>query len=173
MKIKKIILVILLCLMALPGLCSTLDVTARVDKYKISQEDSIFLTIEVNGGKADLDLSGIKDFKVLSRGTSTSFNYINGKSQRKASYQYVLMPLSRGTLKIPALKATRKDQTAFTKQIIIHVADQIVDPHEIKALFLKAFMAKNQVFVGEQTIFTLQFFTSKRLSGLGFEKPPG
>ncbi|MCP4670789.1 MAG: hypothetical protein GY857_05735 [Desulfobacula sp.] len=173
MKIKKIILVILLCLMALPGLCSTLNVTARVDKYKISLEDSIFLTIEVNGGKADLDLSGIKDFKVLSRGTSTSFNYINGKSQRKASYQYVLMPLSRGTLKIPALKATRKDQTAFTKQIIIHVADQIVDPHEIKALFSKAFMAKNQIFVGEQTIFTLQFFTSKRLSGLGFETPPG
>jgi len=173
MKLKKVFLVILLFLIAMPGLCSGFTVTAHVDKYKISLEDSIFLKIEVDGGKADIDLSMIKDFKVISRGTSSSFNYINGKSQRTASYQYVLLPLSKGILKIPAIKATRKAQTAFTKEITIHVADQVVSSDKVKALFSKAFVAKSQVFTGEQTIFTLQFFTSRRLSGLGFEKPPG
>ncbi len=173
MKLKKVFLVILLFLAAMPGLCSGFTVTAHVDKYKISLEDSIFLKIEVDGGKADIDLSMIKDFKVISRGTLSSFNFINGKSQRKASYQYILLPLSKGRLKIPAIKITRKGQTAFTKQIIIDVADQVVKPDEVKALFSKSFVTKDQIFTGEQTIFTLQFFTSKRLSGLGFEKPPG
>ncbi len=159
-------------LMATPGICLGFDVTAHVDKFKISQEDSVFLTIEVNGGKAELDLSLIKDFKVISRGTSSSFNYINGKSEKKASYQYVLLPLSKGRLQIPAIKATSKGQTAFTEQIIIHVADKIVSPDEVKALFAKSIVTKNQLFTGEQAVFSLKFFTSRRLSGIGFEKPP-
>ena len=159
-------------LFAIPGVCIAFDVTAHVDKFKISQEDSVFLTVEVNGGKAELDLSVIKDFKVISRGTSSSFNYINGKSEKKASYQYVLLPLSKGRLQIPAIKAIRKGQTAFTEQIIIDVADKIVSPDEVKALFAKSIVTKNQLFTGEQAVFSLQFFTSRRLSGIGFEKQP-
>ncbi len=188
MKFKKIFFVIIILLSTMPGLCFGVNVTAHVDKSKISQEDSVFLKIEVNGGKADLDLSVIKDFKVIPRGTSSSFNYINGKLEKKADYQFVLLPLSKGNLKIPAIKATIKGKTVFTKEIIIHVADQIVEPNKVepnkvkpnkvksnnvKALFAKSFVTKDQVFTGEQVVFTLQFFTSKRLSGnVLFEKSP-
>jgi len=173
MKFKKIFFVIIIFLSTMPGLCFGFNVTAHVDKSKISQEDSVFLKVEVIGGKADLDLSVIKDFKVISRGTSSSFNYINGKSEKKASYQFILLPLSKGALKIPAIKATRKGKITFTDEIIIHVADQIVKPDEVKALFAKSFVTKDQVFTGEQIVFTLQFFTSKRLSGnVLFETPP-
>ncbi|MEN8211983.1 MAG: BatD family protein, partial [Thermodesulfobacteriota bacterium] len=172
MNLKKVSFVIIVFLIVIPGICSGFDVTAHVDKSRISQEDSIYLKVEVNGGKADLDLSIIKDFKVISRGTSSTLNYINGKSERKASYQYVLLPLSKGRLKIPAIRATRGGQTAFTKPITIHVADQVVEPDKVKPLFARAFVAKDQFFTGEQIVFTLQFFTSKRLSGVGFEKTP-
>lgn len=173
MSLKKIPFgIIIVLLIAMPGFCSGFNVTAHVDKSRISQDDSVYLTVEVNGGKADLDLSMIKDFKVISRGTLSSLDYINGKSERKTSYQYVLLPLSKGRLKIPAIEAKRRGQTAFTKQIIIYVADQVVEPDKVKALFAKAFVAKDQYFTGEQIVFTLEFFTSKRLSGAGFEKPP-
>jgi len=172
MNFKKFFLLLMVFLIAIPGVCIGFDVTAHVDKYKISQEDSVFLTIEVNGGKTELDLSLIKDFKVISRGTSSSFNYINGKSEKKSSYQYVLLPLSKGRLQIPAIKATRKGQTAFTEQLIIHVADKIVRTDEVKALFAESLVTKNQLFTGEQAVFSLKFFTSRRLSGIGFEKPP-
>jgi len=172
MNLKKVSFVIIIFLIAMPVFCFGFDVTAHVDKLKVSQEDSIYLTVEVIGGKADLDLSMIQDFKVISRGTLSSFNYINGKSERKASYQYILLPLSKGRLKIPAIKATIKGQTAFTKQITIHVEDQVVEPDQVKALFARAFVEKDQFFTGEQIVFTLQFFTSKRLSGVGFEKSP-
>jgi len=171
MNLKKIPFVIIVLLIAIPGLCNGFDVTAHVDKTRISQDDSISLIVDVNGGKADLDISGIQDFKVISRGTSSSLSYINGKSERKASYRYILLPLSKGRLKIPAIKAKRKGQISFTKPMVIHVVDKVVDPDKVKALFARAFVAKDQFFTGEQIVFTLQFFTSRRLSGIGFEKP--
>lgn len=172
MNLKSIFFFVLVFVILLPVTGFCFEVTAHVDKLKISKEDSVFLKIVVNGGKANLDLSKIKDFKVISRGSSSSYNYINGKSERKATYQYVLIPLKKGILKIPAIKVVMKGQTAFTKQIVIHVSDQVLSPNDVKALFATANVAKADLFVGEQTIFSLKFFTSKRLSGLGFEKPP-
>ena len=172
MKLKVIFFVLILLAFILPGTGICFDVTAKVDKSSISKEDSVFLTVVVRGPKADLDLSMIKDFKVISRGSSSSYNYINGKSERKASYQYVLIPLKKGILKIPAIKAVMDGETSFTKQIVIKVSDQMVNPDDVKALFATADVAKQNLFVGEQTVFSLKFFTSKRLSGLGFERPP-
>ncbi|WP_457552159.1 BatD family protein [Desulfobacula sp.] len=170
LKIMFLISFVLICVLPSTGLC--LDVTAHVDKSKISSEDSVFLTVEVKGGKADLDLSVIKDFKVISRGSSSNYTFINGKSEKKASYQYVLIPLSKGVLTIPAIKAAADGQIAFTRKIVIHVSDRVVSPGEAKALFARVEVTKAHLFVGEQAVFSLKFFTSKRLSGLGFEKSP-
>ena len=172
MNFKKIPLIIIVLFIAMPGLCSGFNATAHVDKSRISQDDSILFKVEIDGGKADLDISAIQDFKVISRGTSSSLNYVNGKSEIKASYRYILLPLSKGRLKIPAIKATRKGQISFTEPIVIHVVEKVVDPDKVKALFARAFVAKDQFFSGEQIVFTLQFFTSRRLSGVGFEKSP-
>ena len=172
MRIKKSLFMAVFGVIIFPAMGFCLSVTAHVDKLKISRQDSVYLTVEVSGGKADLDLSQVKDFKVISRGSSSSYNYINGKSERKASYQYLLLPLSKGALTIPALKASAGGRTAFTKPIVIQVSDQVVNPDEAKAIFAKAKVTKARLFVGEQAIYTLTFFTSKRLSGLGFERPP-
>ncbi|MBU2452651.1 MAG: BatD family protein [Proteobacteria bacterium] len=158
--------------MAIPSIGLCFDITAQVDKTRISREDSVFLQVEVTGGKADLDLSMIKDFKVISRGTATAYNYINGKSEHKTTYQYVLIPLKKGELKIPAITATKDGQTAASREIIIQVSEQVVAPDDVKALFAKADVAQSTLVVGQQTVFSLKFFTSRRLSGLGFENPP-
>ncbi|MCK5695626.1 MAG: protein BatD, partial [Desulfobacula sp.] len=172
MNLKRIFFITMMLLVTLPAIGFCFDVTASVDKTRISRDDSVLLRVMSNGGKAELDLFVVKDFKVIPRGSSSSYNYINGKSERKATYQFVLIPLSKGELKIPAIKATRKGQTAFTRQIVIQVSDQVVNPNDVKALFARADMTNTRLFVGEQAVYTLKFFTSKRLSGLGFEKPP-
>ncbi|NOX34216.1 MAG: hypothetical protein GXP56_10845 [Deltaproteobacteria bacterium] len=172
MNKKRIFFITILLLIILPATGFCFNVTALVDKTRISREDAVFLTVEVKGGKADLDLSLIKDFKVISRGSSSSYNFINGKSERKASYQYALIPLANGELKIPAIKAVRDGQTAFTREIIIHVSENIVKQGDVKALFAKADAVQQNLFAGQQTVYTLRFFSSKSLSGLGFETPP-
>lgn len=163
-------LVVLVTAIPVKGFC--FDVTARVDKNKITPADSIFLQVEIKGGKADLDLSMIKDFKVTSRGTTSSYNYINGKSESTFSCQYVLIPLSRGELKIPSIKASRDGEDAFTQEIIITVTDEPVAADEIKALFARADISEKKVFMGLPCVYSLKFFTSKQLTGLGFENPP-
>ncbi|MCK5836426.1 MAG: protein BatD [Desulfobacula sp.] len=172
MTLKSIFFISLVSLLTLPAIGFCFDVTAHVDKTRISREDSVFLKVEVIGGKADLDLSMIKNFKVISRGTASSYNYINGKSERKSTYQYALIPLAKGSLKIPPIRATMKGQTAFTREIVIQVSDQVVTSDDAKALFATSDVAQPTLFVGQQTVYSLTFFTSKQLSGLGFERPP-
>ncbi len=165
-----LVLALLFTAMPINGFC--FEVTARVDKNKITPADSVFLQIEIKGGKADPDLSMIKDFKVTSRGTTSSYNYINGKSESTFSYQYVLIPLTKGELKIPSIKASRDGEEAFTKEIIITVSEEPVLADEAKALFARADISEKKLFMGQPAVYSLKFFTSKRLSGLGFENPP-
>ena len=172
MNLKRIFFVALVMVAILPGTGFCFDVTAHVDKRKISRDDSILFKVEVNGGKADIDLSLIKDFKVMSRGSSSSYNYSNGKSERKATYQYILIPLAKGVLKIPAIKVVRGDQIAFTRPIVIHVSDRVAAPDDVEELFARSDVTKAGLFVGEQAVYTFKFFTSKKLSGLGFERSP-
>jgi len=161
-----------LLLVAIPATGFSFDVTARVDKNAVTPGDSLLLQIEISGGKAELDLSMITDFKVTSRGTTSSYKYINGKSESTFSYQFVLVPLTKGELKIPSIKATRDGETAFTKEIIITVSEEKAAPEEAKALFSRADISAEKLFMGQSGVYSLKFFTSKRLSGLGFEKHP-
>ena len=165
-------LILVLLVTAMPVSAFSFEVTARVDKNKITPADSIFLKVEIQGGKADLDLSMIRDFKVASQGTTSSYNYINGKSQSTFSCQYVLTPLSKGELIIPSIKASRDGEEAFTREIIITVTDEPAAADEVRALFSKAEISEKKIFMGQAVVYSLKFFTSKRLSGLGFETPP-
>lgn len=142
MDFKKLFLISLIVAVILPAQVFGFKVTCNVDKTKISKDDSIFLKLVVDGGKADLDLSMIKDFKVISRGSSSSYKFINGKSTRQAIYRFVLIPLKKGKLKIPSIKAEKNGQTAFTREIGIQVSEQAVDTDDTRGLFAKAFVRK-------------------------------
>lgn len=150
------------------GLC--FSVTATVDKNRITMEDSIYLQVEVKGGKAELDMSVITDFKAMSRGTTSSYNYINGRSEHKINYNYILLPLKKGDLVIPRIPVQRDGKIRLTKKINITVSSKA--SKETKALFAIAEVSDDQIYVGQQTLFTLRFFASRRISELGFENPP-
>jgi hypothetical protein len=173
MKLNAVIFTALVLLLVITAQGFCFEVTARVDRNKIAPEDSVLLRIEMSGGKADPDLSGITDFKVTPRGTSSSYQFINGKSQSTSSYQFILTPLKQGALKIPSIKLTRDGETAFTKEILITVSEEQAAQGEVKALFARAEISNKKLFMGQPGIYSLKFFTSKRLSGLGFDSPPG
>ena len=171
MILHSFIFTALLLLLVIPA--QGFEVTARVDKNRITPEDSVLLRIEVNGGKADPDLSGVTDFKVTPRGTSSSYQFINGKSQSTASYQFILTPLKEGALKIPSIKVIRDGETVFTQEILITVSEEKASPDEVKALFARAEISDEKLFMGQPGIYSLKFFTSKRISDPKFENSPG
>jgi len=142
MNLKRILFIALVLQIILPAAGFCFDATAFVDKNRISRDDSIFLKVETEGGVADLDLSSITDFKVMSRGSSSSFKSINGKIERKAIYQFLLIPLKKGSLTIPPIKAKRNGQTALTQKVVIHVTDHVVRPDDVKELFATSGVSK-------------------------------
>ncbi len=171
-KYSFISIVLIICAMQGNGFC--FKATAHVDRTSVSIQESVFLTIEISGGKAEPDISVIKDFKVIPRGSSSSYNYINGRSQRKYSLTYLLFPLSPGDLEIPSIKVTRGRETAFTNPVVIHVTRQDASENSDtrKQIFARADVSQTDLFTGQPAVYTLKFFTSKRLSGLEFEKAP-
>lgn len=171
MNIKGLsaLLTIVLCL---PGLAWGAEISARVDKHQITLEDSIFFSVTVEGGKTQVDTSMIKDFTVMPRGTSSSFQSINGKTERKTTYQYLLTPRSQGNLTIPPVSADVDGKTLKTPPIIIQVLENVVDPAAVRSLFARAAMSEKTLFAGQQAVYTVKLFYSKRLAGLGFENRP-
>ena len=156
----------------MPSAGRCLEAMARVDKTEISPEDAVYLEVEIRGGKAEPDLSMIRDFKVMPRGTASSYQWINGRAETRFTHQYLLVPLTRGELTIPAIKVSLDGETASTKEIVIRVAEEKKGTEKAGALFAEADISRPRLYLGEAAVYSLKFFTSRRLAGLGFETPP-
>jgi tetratricopeptide (TPR) repeat protein len=172
MKTIKFFISLLVCWTGLCSIGHCFEVSAQVDKTKISSEESIILVIEVRGGKAEPDLSVVRDFKVSSRGTSSSFRFINGKSERSSSYRFLLTPLSKGELSIPSIPVTGDGKTVRTEPVTIKVAAAKTTSEESQNLFARAELSRARIYPGEAVVYNLRFFSSRQLSGLAFESTP-
>ncbi len=168
-----ILLILISIISAMPVSANAIEVQALVDKQQITLEDTIFLRVEVKGSKAQVDLSGVTDFKVMPRGSSSLTQITNGRMEKKITYQYILSPLRKGTLTIPPIKAEHKGVQAFTQPITITVSTAQIDPEEQKELFVRASATPSQLVVGQQSVFSLEFLTSRNLTTVGFESLPG
>ncbi|MCK5100903.1 MAG: BatD family protein, partial [Desulfobacteraceae bacterium] len=138
------------------GFC--FDVSAKVSQNKISKNDSVILRIIVEGGKAEVDTSIIRDFRVESRGSGTNVSILNGKYSRTTSYTYLLFPLRSGTLTIPAIKVIDGRKTASTGKITITVSEQIDDESISDDFFAEASISDSTLFTGQDAIYTFKFF---------------
>ncbi|MCZ6778507.1 MAG: BatD family protein [Acidobacteria bacterium] len=81
-------------------------VSAEVDRKRIGTEDTLVLTVRIEGDGAKRvgapTLADMDDFRVL-RGPSVSsqFQWVNGRSRSFRTFTYVLQPLRQGALEIP------------------------------------------------------------------------
>ena len=81
-------------------------VRAVVDRNRVMVGESIRLQVSVEGGEGEADLSGLADFKAISRGSTSSFQMVNGRTSRQLIHEYALIPLKAGNLTIPAIPVT-------------------------------------------------------------------
>ena len=124
---KLVALVICLGLALLPAAAQSADAaaaTARVDRTQLAPGESLALSVTLQNGEGDVDVTAINDFKVLSQGTSTSLRIVNGATSREVIYNYLLMPQRQGQLTIPALSVTVDGQVLRTEPIAVTVSDQ-------------------------------------------------
>ena len=149
-----------------------LEVTAEVDRTAIGPGESVNLTVVVKDGKGEVDISSIKDFKVISRGKSSNFNFINGHASKEIRYSYTLLPLKEGRLVVPGLKIVSKGKTFFTKQIIINVAkDAGTSSEKSRDIFVLSSVSNKEPCEGEQIIYTFRLYNNMQVTNPRFEKP--
>lgn len=158
-------------LLIFPALGHCFSATAQVDQTRISSGDTLAFQVVVEGGKAEVDLSPLSDFSVLSSGTRTSRSYINGQQSHQVIYTYVLLPEKTGVLTIPPLTVTRDGEMVTTREIQILVSREKVSEQDQQALFAKAAVSSPDIVMGQQAVYTLRLFAAGNFSGASFTPP--
>jgi len=164
-------LILLLGLM-LPGMAMSAEVRAFVDRTNASLGESLQLTVSIRGAGGDVDISPIRDFKVISRGTSSNYEMINGRTSWEMSYNYTLIPLKEGRLLIPPLRVSTDGEIRQTKEIIVEVVKRGGGKAEDRDLFCEANVSNPNPYEGEQFVYTFKFYTAAQIArGANFQKP--
>jgi hypothetical protein len=162
---------ILIFILVFPVWAEAADVRAFVDRTHAAMGESVNLTVTVSGDQGDVDLSPIRDFKVVSRGSTTSVRIVNGRMSREASFNYILIPLREGRLLIPPLKVVSAGKPFKTQAIIVNVSKQPQADTGRKDLFVQSQVSEQNPFEGQQVTYTFRLFTAVRLANAKFQKP--
>ncbi len=169
----KHIFAILLILVGIPGMASGQDVTAHVDRTRMATGESARLSVTVAGqNAADVDTSPIVDFRVISQGTSSSINIVNGRTTSKVVYNYTIIPLKTGRLKIPSLPVRVDGIIHKTEPIDIFVTKQPQADPEQSDIFVTAEVSNSSPYSGEQIIYRFRLYSAVRIANAGFKELP-
>lgn len=145
-------------------------VTAEIERTKMTMGETVQLTVGTADSVSDLDadFSEIKDFDILSRSSSSMTQFINGKMSANTSIVMALSPKRAGNLKIPALKVTASGETAYTKQIVIEVAeDKSASVSGGKAtgdIFAESKLSQKIIYQGQSVLYTFYLYFREQIA---------
>ena len=97
-KLFLIISLLVFILLTLPAWGENIQVLATVDKNEITLEDSLQLSITIQGTQntSPPELPSLPDFRISSSGTSSSTQIINMKRNISITHNYRLTPMNTG-----------------------------------------------------------------------------
>ena len=96
-------------------------ITAVTDRTTLTTDETLVLTVDVQGADAEPQLPYLDGFDVVATGSSTNLSIVNGAISRSNSYQYRLQPTSTGDLTIPAISIVVDGVTYSTVPIAVQV----------------------------------------------------
>jgi len=116
--------------------------------------DAVVFTLEANGRDITFpQIENIDGFTVSKNGSSSSLTIINGKRTQQLLQQYKFFP--NKSVVIPVFKVLIDGKEYFTKQRVIEKIK--VQKTKSKFLDFTIEVSPHDLYVGEQTIFTLKF----------------
>lgn len=144
-------LLTLLCLQlfSLTILAQDSVLTTKVDRAKISIDETFNLTIRYNGktgAQPDFSLLN-EDFTVRNQGTSSQTILVNGSVEATTEWHLLLEPKREGKLLIPSFKV----ENAYSEAIEV----EVTPPHPVPAgtlqdIFLETIIEESSAYVQEQ-----------------------
>lgn len=168
-----------------------IQLTASVDKQALSLDQYLTYKVTITGdnlkGIPRIELPNFeKEFKVISSSKSNSFSIINGAMSSAINYEYQLVPLKSGTLRIKPATLKYKKNAYKTQSITVqinHSGQQTTQPSQVQSnpiktnqkygkIFVLASTPKKNYYVGEEIIYELKLYRTIRLfSDIRFDLP--
>lgn len=147
------------------------EIQAVVDRTHIGPGESLELTVSIKGGDGTVDISPIRDFKVLSGGTSTSVQIINGQMSREVNHTYTLIPLKEGRLVIPPLTVMSDKTPRKTAEIVVTVSPNTKEKTGGEDVFAEGQVSNSSPYTGEPFIYTFKLFNAVQITNARLQKP--
>ena len=146
-------------------------VRAVVDRNQATVGESISLQVTIEGGDGEADLSGLTDFKTVSRGSTSSFQMINGRTSRQLIYNYVLIPLKAGNLTIPAIPVTIDGKVHYTTPIRVTISEEPSADSGQRDVYVTAEVSEPAPWIGQQIVYTFRLFNAVQVADAKFQAP--
>ncbi len=148
------------------------SVQASVDRNAAALGESIQLQVSATGvQQGDVDVAPIRDFKVISRGESRSLHVVNGRQTQEITFNYTLIPVKAGNLRIPPLEVRTPEGTYSTLKIDVVVSEKQQGESDEQDIFVLAEVSNDAPYEGEQLVYTFHFYRSFRISDARLQKP--
>lgn len=147
------------------------SIRAVVDKTSMTLEETLTLTVIINDGRADIDVSAMTDFKIISTSSGSNYQWINGKTINEFKLNYILVPEKMGRLLIPSFTATLDGKAFTTEKIIINVTDSPVAAKDKRDVFVTAKVSEKHPYEGQQLIYTFSLYNAVQISGPSLQIP--
>lgn len=169
---KRILVLLLIALILRPASGLATSVEASVDRNRIGADQSVQLTVTIDGEDGEVNLSTIEDFEVTTAGTGTNVQIINGKMSRQVNHTYLLLPKKTGTLRIPALTVTIDGTDYQTRAITVAVGPQGQETDSSTGRVLLEAEGSNQApYLGQPLVYTLRILQRVQLANAELQKP--
>ena len=179
--VKQVILkvVALIAIFTNGAVANEFNISSSLNRSKIYQNQTIQLSLSVNGANKDLYKSIVqpdisKDFTIVSTSQSSSFSYTNGVSNRMRQYQFTLIPKSSGIFIIDPFKVTFEGKTYSTRPLRVVVREgnakqvqstvprrQFSQPNRNpsnRSVFLEANISTTNIFIGESVQYNVKLY---------------
>ena len=175
-KITIIISLLFFTLLTFPAWAKNIQVIATVDRNEITLEDSLKLSITIQGTQntSPPELPSLPDFRISSAGTSSSTQIINMQRNISITHNYRLTPMNTGQFKIGSARIRTNGKTYATKPITIKVREPTTPSQSgNRPVFIKSAISKKKAFVGEQLIYSFKVFHRVEVKNFNLNMPFG
>ena len=151
----------------------------KANKKTITLSETVQLTYKFEGGApSEFIPPSLKNFQFasyISQGHETQI--INNRISKAKTFKFTLKPNKMGTFTIPPATVTVNGKKLLSDEITIKVVDKSDQEKDIyrqikENLFIKAYLSKNEVYVGEQVKVTYKMFKRVDISELNYKSVP-
>ena len=152
-----------------------ISVNLKLDRTETRLTDSVQLTISVAGSRdsgSSPEIQGLEDFVVSSGGTSSRFEFINGKISSGMDYTFFIQPQKTGTFQIGPARVQLKGRTYISNTATLRVVKAAARAGVDRGpIFLEATLSNDTVYVEEQTLYTLKLYLRRNVRNISLNLP--